>query len=70
MAMLEMRVIEESNSAWCSPIVLVAKKDGAVRFCVDYCRVNDISQFDAYPMPQVSELLDRLGTARFLRHWI
>ncbi|XP_059210478.1 uncharacterized protein LOC131989303 [Centropristis striata] len=64
-AMLEMGVIEESNSAWCSPIVLVSKKDGSIRFCVDYRRVNDVSRFDAYPMPRVDELLDRLGTARF-----
>ncbi|XP_077936125.1 uncharacterized protein LOC144383152 [Gasterosteus aculeatus] len=63
-SMLELGVIE-SNSAWCSPIVLVAKKDGSVRFCVDYRRVNDVSRFDAYPMPRVDELLDRLGTARF-----
>ena len=64
-AMLEMGVIEESHSAWSSPIVLVPKKDGSVRFCVDYRRVNEVSQFDAYPMPRVDELLDRLGTARF-----
>ena len=64
-AMVEMGVIEESNSAWCSPIVLVGKKDGSIRFCVDYRKVNEVSRFDAYPMPRVDELLDRLGTARF-----
>ncbi len=64
-AMLEMGVIEESRSDWVSPIVLVPKTDGSVRFCVDYRKVNAVSKFDAYPMPRVDELLDRLGTARF-----
>ncbi len=63
-AMLEMGVIEESHSDWASPIVLVPKTDGSVRFCVDYRKVNAVSKFDAYPMPRVDELLDRLGTAR------
>nr|XP_010769589.1 PREDICTED: uncharacterized protein LOC104945589 [Notothenia coriiceps] len=64
-AMLEMGVIEESTSDWCCPVVLVRKSDGSIRFCVDYRRVNEVSKFDAYPMPRVDELLDRLGTARF-----
>ena len=64
-AMLDLGVIEESHSAWASPIVLVNKPDGAVRFCVDYRKVNGVSKFDAYPMPRVDKLLDRLGTARF-----
>ncbi len=64
-AMLEMGVIEESHSDWASPIVLVPKTDGSVRFCVDHRKVNAVSKFDAYPMPRVDELLDRLGTARF-----
>ena len=63
--MLELGVIEESHSAWSSPIVLVGKPDGSIRFCVDYRKVNEVSRFDAYPMPRVDELLDRLGTARF-----
>ncbi len=63
-AMLEMGVIEESHSDWASPIVLVPKTDGSVRFCVDYRKVNAVSKFEAYPMPRVDELLDRLGTAR------
>ena len=62
-AMLDLGVIEESHSAWVSPIVLVNKPDGATRFCVDYRKVNSVSTFDAYPMPRVDELLDRLGTA-------
>ncbi len=62
-AMVEMVVIEESHSDWASLIVLVPKTDGSVRFCVDYRKVNAVSKFDAYPMPRVNELLDRLGTA-------
>ncbi len=64
-AMLDLGVIEESHSDWASPIVLVPKTDGSVRFCVDYRKVNAVSKFDAYPMPRVEELLDRLGTVRF-----
>ncbi len=64
-AMLDLGVIEESHSDWASPIVLVPKTDGSVRFCVDYRKVNAVSKFDAYLMPRVDELLDRLGAARF-----
>ncbi len=64
-AMLDLGVIEESHSDWANPIVLVPKTDGSIRFCVDYRKVNAVSKFDAYPMPRVDELLDRLGAVRF-----
>jgi len=60
--MLEMGGIEESHSAWTSPIVHASKRDGAVRFCVDYCKVNSVSKVYAYPMPRVNELLDWHGS--------
>ena len=64
--MLRLRVIEESRSAWSSPVVLVPKTDGTFRFCNDFRRLNEASQFDAYPMPRVDELIERLGPARYL----
>ncbi|XP_073727643.1 uncharacterized protein [Misgurnus anguillicaudatus] len=64
--MLRLGVIEESQSAWSSPIVMVPKPDGTIRFCNDFRKLNEISKFDAYPMPHIDELIDRLGKARFI----
>ena len=64
--MLQDGVIEPSNSEWAAPIVLVKKKDGTLRFCVDYRKLNAQSNVDPYPMPRVDELVDRLGSARYL----
>ncbi len=64
--MLKLGVIEPSRSPWSSPIVLVPKPDGTLRFCNDFRRLNEVSEFDGYPMPRVDELLDRLGRARYI----
>ncbi|CAM4599644.1 unnamed protein product [Caretta caretta] len=64
--MLELGVIEESHSQWSSPTVLVPKPDGATRFCNDFRQLNELSKFDAHPIPRIVELVDLLGNARFL----
>lgn len=65
--MLAMGIIEPSRSEWCSPVVLVPKKDDPkMRFCVNFSKLNAVSAFDPYPMPRVDELIERLGHANFL----
>ena len=64
--MLSLGVIEASKSEWCNPIVLVPKKDGTTRFCMDFRYLNSVSKFDSYPTPRIDDLIDRLGKAKYL----
>ena len=63
--MLDQDVIQPTASPWASPIVLVKKKDGSMRFCVDYRRLNAITKLDVYPLPRIDDTLDVLAGARF-----
>jgi hypothetical protein len=64
--MLEAGVIVPSKSPWTSPLVPIRKKDGGIRLCVDYRKLNKITQDDRYPMPRVEELVEELGRAQFI----
>lgn len=63
--MLSLGVIEESESAWSSPVVLV-RNLGKVRLCLDSRKVNKLTQKDAYPMPIIDGILSRLPKAEYI----
>ena len=59
--MLQKGIIKPSSSDWASPILMVRKADGSLRFCLDYRRVNAVTKHDAYPLPNVNDCLSSLG---------
>ncbi|XP_073948993.1 uncharacterized protein [Choristoneura fumiferana] len=59
--LLESKIVQESNSSYASPIVLVKKKNGEHRLCVDYRALNKKTVKDSYPMPVIDDQLDRLS---------
>ena len=61
--MLQQDIIEPAHGPWSSPIVLVKKKDGSTRFCVDFRRLNDLTRKDAQPLPRIDDTLDALTGA-------
>ena len=63
--MLQHNIIQPSASPWASAIVLVKKKDGTRRFCIDYRRLNDVTVKDAYPLSRIDESLDQLAGSRW-----
>ena len=59
--MLSRGVVEPSQGPWSSPIVLVKKKDGSTRFCIDFRQVNGLTRKDAQPLPRIDDALDTIG---------
>ena len=64
--MKEEGIIKPSKSPWASPVVLAPKKDGTIRFCVDYRKLNSITIRDAYPIPRIDDTLNALQEAKFV----
>ena len=61
--MLDAGVVRPSNSPWCNAVVLVRKKDGSLRFCIDFRRLNALTIKDSHPLPCICETLESLAGA-------
>ena len=64
--MLKNDIIEESQSNWSSPCILVPKRDGGFRFCTDFSKVNDKTKSDSFPIPRIADCIDQIGNAKFV----
>ena len=62
--MLRAGAIKPSNSPWSNAIVLVRKKNGDLRFCIDFRRLNAITKKDSFPLPRIQEAIEFLSGAR------
>ena len=62
--MLKNDIIEESQSNWSSPCILVPKHDGGFRFCTDFRKVNDKTKSDSFPIPRIADCIDQIGNAK------
>ena len=63
--MLDSGAICSSNSPWCNAVVLVRKKDGTLRFCIDFSELNDHTEKDSYPMPKMMDTMETMLGSKF-----
>lgn len=64
--MLKKRVIIPSQNPWRSPMVVIPKSNGSLRICVDFRGLKAVARFEAFPIPHVEELLERIGQAKYI----
>ncbi|KAE8988260.1 hypothetical protein PR003_g22354 [Phytophthora rubi] len=57
---LELGIMRPSTSPWASPVLMIRKPDGGIRFCIDYRRLNAVTIKDCYPLPLIDDILDVL----------
>ena len=58
--MLDGGAIQPSQSPWCNAVVLVRKKDGSLRFCINFRRLNQMTKKDAFPLPRMQETMESM----------
>ena len=62
--LLDANIIRQSNSPWASPIIMVPKKDGGHRMCIDYRKLNQVTKQNSYPLPDISDILSSMNSAK------
>ena len=63
--MLEAGIFSRSRSPWSFPVVIVDKKDGSKRFCVDFRKLNQVTKRNSYPLPVIDDILALLGKSKY-----
>ena len=63
--MIDLGVIESSISPYSSPIVLIPKKDGSVQFCINFRKLNKVTEFDTEPMPNMKEIISTMSGHKY-----
>ena len=63
--MVKCRIFQPFRSPWCAPIVVVTKKNGSKRLCMDFRKLNSVTFRDSYPLPRIEDVLNVLAGCRY-----